>query len=83
MTGEDFRPSTGVGGQGIHCWRFRTIQAGESEIGMVLKRSWGAQMTGIGRYTFGLMPLHDGCGMVQAAGCVDLFLEKDSVDLSC
>jgi inhibitor of cysteine peptidase len=42
MTGEDFRPSTGVGGQGIHCWRFRTIQAGESEIGMVLKRSWGA-----------------------------------------
>src|ERR1035437_5042234 len=37
MTGEDFLPSTGVGGQGIHCWRFRTIQAGESEIGMVLR----------------------------------------------
>jgi inhibitor of cysteine peptidase len=42
MTGEDFRPSTGVGGQGIRCWRFRTLQAGESEIGMVLQRSWGA-----------------------------------------
>ena len=42
MTGEDFRPSTGVGGQGIHCWRFRTTQAGESAIAMVLQRSWGA-----------------------------------------
>ena len=41
LTGEDFRPSPGVGGQGIHCWRFRTIQAGESEIAMVLQRSWG------------------------------------------
>ena len=42
MTGEDFHPSAGVGGQGIHCWRFRTIQAGESEIAMVLQRSWKA-----------------------------------------
>src|SRR5450631_4023974 len=42
MTGEDFRPGTGVGGRGIHCWRFRTLQAGESEIRMVLQRAWGA-----------------------------------------
>jgi predicted secreted protein len=42
MTGEEFRPSTGVGGQGIHFWRFRTIHEGESEIGMVLQRSWEA-----------------------------------------
>jgi inhibitor of cysteine peptidase len=40
MTGEDFRPSTGVGGQGIRFWRFRTEQPGESEIRMVLQRSW-------------------------------------------
>jgi predicted secreted protein len=42
MTGEDFHPSTRAGGQGIHCWRFRTVQAGESEIGMVLQRTWEA-----------------------------------------
>ena len=42
MTGEDFHPSTGVGGHGIHYWRFRTTQAGESQIEMVLRRSWGA-----------------------------------------
>ena len=42
MTGEDFHPSTGIGGQGIHRWRFRTIQAGESKIGMILQRSWEA-----------------------------------------
>ncbi len=40
MTGEDFSPGTAVGGQGIHRWRFRTIQAGEGEIEMVLQRSW-------------------------------------------
>jgi inhibitor of cysteine peptidase len=40
MTGEDFRPGTAVGGQGIHRWRFLTIQAGEGEIEMVLQRSW-------------------------------------------
>lgn len=40
MTGEDFHPGTGVGGQGIHRWRFHTTQAGESEIGMVLQRAW-------------------------------------------
>src|ERR1700674_2854721 len=42
MTGEDFHPGTGAGGQGIHCWRFRTIQTGEAAIGMVLQRSWEA-----------------------------------------
>jgi inhibitor of cysteine peptidase len=42
MIGEDFRPGIAVGGQGIHSWRFRTIQAGESEIAMVLQRSWEA-----------------------------------------
>jgi predicted secreted protein len=42
MIGEDFRPSTGVGGEGIHVWRFRTIRTGDSEIRMVLQRSWGA-----------------------------------------
>jgi inhibitor of cysteine peptidase len=42
MTGDDFHPGAGVGGKGIHCWRFRTIQAGESEIAMVLQRSWEA-----------------------------------------
>jgi len=42
MTGEDFRPSTGVGGQGIHCWRFEPHRPAESEIEMVLRRSWGA-----------------------------------------
>jgi len=42
MTGDDFHPSTGVGGQGIHRWQFRAIQAGESEIAMVLQRSWEA-----------------------------------------
>ena len=40
MTEEDFHPSAGVGGQGTHRWRFQTIQAGESEIRMVLQRSW-------------------------------------------
>jgi inhibitor of cysteine peptidase len=40
ITEDDFRPGTGVGGQGIHRWRFRTVQAGESEIRMVLQRSW-------------------------------------------
>jgi hypothetical protein len=34
-------------------------------------------------YMLGFMPLHDDCGMVQAVRSVDLFLEKDSVDLSC
>ena len=42
MTGEDFHPSAGVGGQGIHCWRFRTAEVGESEIRLVLQRSWEA-----------------------------------------
>jgi inhibitor of cysteine peptidase len=40
FVGDDFRPSSGVGGQGTHYWRFRTTQAGEAEIRMVLQRSW-------------------------------------------
>jgi inhibitor of cysteine peptidase len=40
MTGNDFHPSTGVGGEGVHRWRFRTVRVGESEIRMVLQRSW-------------------------------------------
>jgi inhibitor of cysteine peptidase len=40
MIEEDFRAGTGVGGQGIHRWRFRAVQAGESEIEMALQRSW-------------------------------------------
>jgi inhibitor of cysteine peptidase len=42
MTGDDFRPTPGVGGEGMHCWRFRTIQAGEREIVMALQRFWEA-----------------------------------------
>ena len=42
MTGEDFHPSAAVGGQGTRCWRFRAVQPGEVEIGMVLQRSWEA-----------------------------------------
>jgi inhibitor of cysteine peptidase len=42
MTGDEFRPSAGVGGQGIRSWRFRTIQDGTIEIRMVLRRSWQA-----------------------------------------
>ena len=40
LVGDDFHPSTGVGGQGTHYWRFRTAQVGEAEIRMVLQRSW-------------------------------------------
>jgi inhibitor of cysteine peptidase len=51
MTGDDFRPSIEVGGQGIHCWRFRTRQAGESEIRMVLQRSWEASAQPVQSFT--------------------------------
>jgi len=40
LTSEEFHPSAGAGGQGMHRWRFRTVHAGQSEIGMVLQRSW-------------------------------------------
>jgi predicted secreted protein len=40
MIGEDFRPGAEVGGQGIHSWRFRTVQDGKSEIRIVSRRSW-------------------------------------------
>jgi inhibitor of cysteine peptidase len=40
MTDEDFHPDARVGGSGIHAWRFRAVQQGESEIRMVLQRSW-------------------------------------------
>jgi inhibitor of cysteine peptidase len=40
FVGDDFHPASGVGGQGTHYWRFRTAQAGEGEIRMVLQRSW-------------------------------------------
>jgi inhibitor of cysteine peptidase len=40
MTGEEFRPAARVGGEGIHSWRFQTEEAGQSEIGMDLLRSW-------------------------------------------
>jgi inhibitor of cysteine peptidase len=40
MINEDFHPGARVGGQGIHTWRFRAVQQGESEIRMVLQRSW-------------------------------------------
>jgi inhibitor of cysteine peptidase len=42
LSGDDFRPGIAVGGQRIHRWRFRTVQAGEGEIRMVLQRSWEA-----------------------------------------
>ena len=40
MTDEDFHPGTRVGSPGVHNWRFKAIQDGESEIRMVLQRSW-------------------------------------------
>jgi inhibitor of cysteine peptidase len=40
MIDEDFHPGAPVGGQGVHTWRFRAVQQGESEIRMVLQRSW-------------------------------------------
>jgi inhibitor of cysteine peptidase len=42
VTDDDFHPAAGVGGEGVRRWRFRTIKAGNAEIGMVLERSWGA-----------------------------------------
>jgi inhibitor of cysteine peptidase len=41
MMGDDFHLGAGVGGPGVHIWRFRTIDTGESEIKMMLQRSWG------------------------------------------
>jgi inhibitor of cysteine peptidase len=42
LSGEDFQPAQGVGGQGSRTWRFEAVAAGESEIAMVLRRSWEA-----------------------------------------
>jgi predicted secreted protein len=40
LSGEDFQPSGGVGGQGIRKWHFQAIAAGASEISMELRRPW-------------------------------------------
>jgi predicted secreted protein len=40
MIGDNFEPSTGIGGQGIHRWRFKATHTGRSEIRMTLQRSW-------------------------------------------
>jgi inhibitor of cysteine peptidase len=42
MIDEDFHPGARMGGEGVHTWRFRATEQGESEIRMVLQRSWEA-----------------------------------------
>jgi predicted secreted protein len=42
LSTEDFQPAPGVGGQGSRTWRFQAVAAGESEIALVLRRSWEA-----------------------------------------
>jgi predicted secreted protein len=55
MTAEEFRPGTGVGGQGIHTWQFRAMRAGETHINMVLQRSWEAPTESAQTFTLGVV----------------------------
>ena len=40
LTNDRFEPASGVGGQGIHHWRFRAREPGTGEIHFALQRSW-------------------------------------------
>jgi len=40
ITLDEFDPSPGIGSQGRHFWRFDAKKTGETEITIVLQRSW-------------------------------------------
>ena len=40
LVDDRFEPPTGVGGEGMHHWRFRAVHPGVAEIALSLRRSW-------------------------------------------
>ena len=52
LTGEEFEPVLTPGAPGVHHWRFQAVQAGATELKLVLERPWAR--TGKAAKTFSL-----------------------------